>query len=326
MWDPIADALGVIDCDHISARWMLTIFMLFAIRTEASVLRMLEGSPQTYLHDPIIKYLEDRGVNIELRTPVREIVHELDANGKPTRVTGLRIGADSELREYDVIVNAADLPGCKKMLPESFRQYPFFDNIYNLENVPIATVQVRFDGWVTEMQSVERMLDVSGDQSDGRGGGIDNLLYSADAEFSCFADLAVTSPGEYYKEGEGSLIQAVFDSRAFQRSEEQIVADCISQLNALFPSSKQLKCTWSNVVKLGQSLYREKPGQDKYRPTQATPVSNFFLAGSYTYQDYIDSMEGATKSGLMVADEIIARADDLAAAAKSAKAPAAAAA
>jgi len=35
---------------------MLTIFMLFAIRTEASVLRMLEGSPQTYLHDPIIKY------------------------------------------------------------------------------------------------------------------------------------------------------------------------------------------------------------------------------------------------------------------------------
>ena len=38
------------------------------------------------------------------------------------------------------------------------------------------------------------------------------------------------------------------------------------------------------MVKLGQSLYREKPGQDKYRPTQSTPISNFFLAGSYTYQ------------------------------------------
>ena len=43
-----------------SARCMLTIFMLFAIRTEASVLRMLDGSPQTYLHDPIVKYLEER--------------------------------------------------------------------------------------------------------------------------------------------------------------------------------------------------------------------------------------------------------------------------
>ena len=107
-------------------------------------------------------------------------------------------------------------------------------------------------------------------------------------------------------------MQAVMDSRAFSRSDEQIVQDCLEQMYTLFPSARKLKCTWSSVVKLGQSLYREKPGQDKFRPSQATPIENFFLAGSYTYQDYIDSMEGATKSGLMVADEIIARAEKLA--------------
>ena len=48
---------------------------------QASVLRMLEGSPQTYLHDPIVKYLEERDVKINLRTPVRDLVHELDASG-----------------------------------------------------------------------------------------------------------------------------------------------------------------------------------------------------------------------------------------------------
>jgi zeta-carotene desaturase len=309
MWDPIAYALGFVDCDNISARCMLTIFMLFAIRTEASVLRMLDGSPQTGLHDPIVEYLEERGVKINLQTPCREIVHEVDPSGSPTYVKGIKVGPKEEYREFDAVVCALDVPGIQKVLPENFRKIPMFDNIYKLETVPIATVQVRFDGWVTEMNSEERMMDVSGDQSDGRGGGIDNLLYSADAEFSCFADLAVTSPGEYYKEGEGSLVQAVFDERAFGRSEEQIRDDCISQLGRLFPSSRKLKCTWSSVTKLGQSLYREKPGQDKYRPTQATPVSNFFLAGSYTYQDYLDSMEGATRSGLMVADEIIERAD-----------------
>ena len=222
---------------------------------------------------------------------------------------GIKVGQKDEVLEYDAVVMALDVPGIKNVLPESFRKYPMFDNIYKLDTVPIATVQVRFDGWVTEMNDEVRMKDISGDQSNGRGGGIDNLLYSADAEFSCFADLAVTSPGDYYKQGEGSLIQAVFDERAFSRSNEQIVEDCISQLHKLFPSSKKLKCTWSNVVKLGQSLYREKPGQDKFRPKQATPIPNFFLAGSYTYQDYLDSMEGATRSGLMVADEIIARAD-----------------
>jgi zeta-carotene desaturase len=319
MWDPIAYALGFLDCDHISARAMLTIFMLFAIRTEASVLRMLEGSPQTYLHDPIVNYLEERGAKLHLRTPIRDLVHEVDAQGKPTRVTGIVAGADKEVREFDAVVAAVDVPGIKKMLPESFRKYPMFDNIYNLECVPIATVQLRFNGWVTEMNDDKKMQDVSGDQSDGRAAGIDNLLYSADAEFSCFADMALTSPADYYKEGEGSLMQAVFDERAFSRSEEQIVADCIDQMHKLFPSSKKLECTWSSVVKLGQSLYREKPGQDKYRPTQSTPIPNFFLAGSYTYQDYLDSMEGATRSGLMVADEIISRADSLKVASDKAK-------
>jgi len=309
MWDPIAYALGFVDCDHISARCMLTIFMLFAIRTEASVLRMLEGSPQTYLHDPIIQYLEDRNVKINLSTGCRDLVHEVDDQGRPTRVTGITVGPKDEVKEFDVVVAALDVPGIRKVLPENFRKYPMFDNIYKLDTVPIATVQVRFDGWVTELEDETRMMDVAGDQSDGKGGGIDNLLYSADAEFSCFADLALTSPTEYYKEGEGSLIQAVFDERAFDRSNDQIVQDCIDQLNKLFPSSRKLKCTWSSVVKLGQSLYREKPGQDKLRPRQATPVENFFLAGSYTYQDYLDSMEGATRSGLMVADEIVARAD-----------------
>lgn len=310
MWDAIAYALGFLDSDSISARCMLTIFMLFAIRTEASVLRMLDGSPQTGLHDPIIQYLTDRNVKINLSSPCRDIVHDIDpTTGLPTRVRGIKVGARETFREFDVVIAACDVPGIKKVLPESFRQYDFFDKIYKLDTVPIATVQLRFDGWVTELQDEARMMDVSGDQSDGRAAGIDNLLYSVDTEFSCFADLALTSPGDYYKPGEGSLIQAVFDERAFERSNEQLVNDCIAQLHKIFPSSRKLKCTWSSVVKLGQSLYREKPGQDKFRPKQATPISNFFLAGSYTYQDYLDSMEGATRSGLMVADEIIARAD-----------------
>lgn len=56
------------------------------------------------------------------------------------------------------------------------------------------------------------------------------------------------------------------------------------QVLQLFPSARELKCTWTNVVKLGESLYREAPGLDAYRPTQRTPIPNFFMAGSYTYQ------------------------------------------
>ena len=77
MWDPIAYALGFMDCDNTSARCMLTIFQLFAVRSEASVLRMLEGSPHVYLHKPIVKYLEDRGVKIHLNSRITELMHDV---------------------------------------------------------------------------------------------------------------------------------------------------------------------------------------------------------------------------------------------------------
>ena len=61
MWDPVAYALGFIDCDNMSARCMLTIFSLFATKTEASLLRMLKGSPDVYLSGPFRKYITDKG-------------------------------------------------------------------------------------------------------------------------------------------------------------------------------------------------------------------------------------------------------------------------
>lgn len=318
MWDPIAYALGFMDCDNTSARCMLTIFQLFAVRTEASILRMLEGSPNEFLHKPIVKYLEDRGVEIFLNKRVLELIYEKDQEGKPTVLKGFKTGAgvggaEAETRLFDVVVAATDVPGIQKLLPPDFRKYNEFDKVYNLDAVPVQTVQLRFNGWVTELVDAEKMKDLSGDKSDGKAPGIDNLLYSPDVEFSCFADLAITSPGDYYKEGEGSLMQCVLTpgDKWMPVSTEAIAMETIKQVKKLFPSAANLECTWWNVVKLGKSLYREGPGMDVFRPSQVTPVPNFFLAGSYTFQDYIDSMEGATKSGMLCADAILARTDML---------------
>ena len=318
MWDPIAYALGFMDCDNTSARCMLTIFQLFAVRTEASILRMLEGSPNEFLHKPIVKYLEDRGVEIFLNKRVVELIYEKDAEGKPTVMKGFKTGAgvggaEPEERLFDVVVGATDVPGIQKLLPADFRKYKEFDKVYNLDAVPVQTVQLRFNGWVTELNDMEKMMDLSGDKSDGKAPGIDNLLYSPDVEFSCFADLAITSPGDYYKEGEGSLMQCVLTpgDKWMPVSTEAIAMETIKQVKKLFPSAANLECTWWNVVKLGKSLYKEAPNMDINRPAQVTPVPNFFLAGSYTFQDYIDSMEGATKSGMLCADAILARTDML---------------
>jgi zeta-carotene desaturase len=286
---------------------LLTIFLMFATKKEASKLNFLAGSPAEYLHKPLVNYIEARGGKIYTRRQTRQIL--FDGEGAKTTVTGLKI-ANGEIEETitaDAYVAACDIPGIQRLLPPEWRQWEEFDNIYKLEAVPVATVQLRFDGWVTELKDAEKRKQLDS------AAGIDNLLYSSDADFSCFADLALTSPKDYYREGEGSLLQVVLTpgDPFIKMSNEEIANHALKQVHDLFPSARELKMTWYSVVKLAQSLYKEAPKMDPYRPDQKTPIRNFFLAGSYTQQDYIDSMEGATISGRRAASAILAQADVL---------------
>lgn len=62
-----AYALGFLDCEDISARCMLTIFQFFATKTDASKLRMLNGSPAERLLKPITDYVESKGGRLHIR-------------------------------------------------------------------------------------------------------------------------------------------------------------------------------------------------------------------------------------------------------------------
>ncbi|MGB5595493.1 MAG: FAD-dependent oxidoreductase, partial [Crocosphaera sp.] len=238
---------------------------------------------------------------------VREILYQ--ETGEKTQVNGIIVaqGETEETITADAYVFACDVPGIQRLIPDGWRKFSIFDNIYKLEAVPVATVQLRFDGWVTELQDETQRKQLK------EAAGIDNLLYTADADFSCFSDLALSSPGDYYKPGEGSLLQLVLTpgDPFIKAKNEDIANHVLKQVHELFPSSRELNMTWYNVVKLAQSLYREAPGMDVYRPSQATPIPNFFLAGSYTQQDYIDSMEGATISGKQAAKVVLEKAKTL---------------
>jgi len=323
LWNPIAYALGFIDCEAISARCMLTIFLMFAARTEASRLNLLKGSPHRWLTGPILDYIQARGGQLHLRHRVNEVRYQEDADsgvadGPATRVTELVLGTpDGEITvQADAYLAACDVPGIQRLIPPAWNRWPLFANIHRLEAVPVATVQLRYDGWVTELgeEAEAARHDLT------RPAGLDNLLYTADADFSCFADLALASPEDYRREGQGSLLQCVLTPGDpwIPKKTEEIVAATDAQVRRLFPSAKGLNLIWSNVVKLAQSLYREAPGMEPFRPQQRTPVANFYLAGSYTRQDYIDSMEGATMSGRLAAAAMLQRPVQLATSAAAA--------
>ena len=306
MWDPIAYALGFIDCKDISARCMLTIFMMFASKTKASKLNLLKGSPHKWLTQPIVDYIKKKGAKIHLNHKIDEIVYQ--KNSDSFLVKNLKISSpDGPINvNADKYLAACDVPGIKKIIPKEWYKFKEFEGLKKLRAVAVATIQLRYDGWVTELKNKNNNTSIPT--------GLNNLLYSADASFSCFADLALTSPVDYRKENMGSLLQCVLTpgDKWIGRSTERITNEIDSEVRNLFPSSRNLKLLWSNVVQIPQSLYRESPGMEPFRPSQNTSISNFFLAGSYTKQDYIDSMEGATMSGHLAASAILKKPVNLA--------------
>jgi 15-cis-phytoene desaturase len=91
-------------------------------------------------------------------------------------------------------------------------------------------------------------------------------------------------------------------------SDGEIVAAVWERMQSYYPKvAPRLSIVKSSVVRIPQSVYHPKPGLERYRPTQASPVPNFFLAGGFTRgHRFFDSMEGAVASGRLAAKAMLA--------------------
>ena len=108
------------------------------------------------------------------------------------------------------------------------------------------------------------------------------------------------------------------------KSDEEIVDASLGELARLFPTeiardaawpataaqgpSGQAKLVKHAVVRVPRSVYAATPGRNKYRPSQESPISNFLLAGCFTSQKYLGSMEGAVLAGKLAAEVVADRA------------------
>lgn len=60
------------------------------------------------------------------------------------------------------------------------------------------------------------------------------------------------------------------------------------------------------------SLHTQLSGRNKYRPSQTTPIPNFTMAGDWTSQKFLGSMEGAVLGGKLAAEIVAERAKGMA--------------
>jgi 15-cis-phytoene desaturase len=234
----------------------------------------------------LVDYITARGGEVRLNAPIKEFLLNADGTVRGFLIRGLN-GAADEVLTADAYVSAMPVDPLKGMLPEPWRTMDFFKQLDGLEGVPVINLHLWFDRKLTE---------------------IDHLLFSRSPLLSVYADMSNTC--KEYANPDRSMLELVLAPAKdwISKSDEEIVDATMAELKKLFPMhfdcENPAKLLKSHVVKTPRSVYKATPGRQQYRPSQETPIANFYLTGDYTMQRYLASMEGAVLSGKLTAQAI----------------------
>ncbi len=282
----MSKALNFIGPEEISATILLTALNRFLQEKNGSKMAFLDGSPTERLCQPMVDYITERGGEVRLNAPLKEILLNSDGTVKGFLMRGLNGEADY-IETADMYVSAMPVDPLKVMLPQPWKQQEFFQQLDGLEGVPVINLHLWFDRKLTD---------------------IDHLLFSRSPLLSVYADMSNTC--REYANSDRSMLELVLAPAKdwISKSEEEIVQVTLGELEKLFPQHFQgdnkAKLLKYHVVKTPRSVYKAIPGRQEYRPSQETPISNFYLTGDYTMQRYLASMEGAVLSGKLTARAI----------------------
>ncbi|MEO1401490.1 MAG: 15-cis-phytoene desaturase [Cyanobacteria bacterium J06635_1] len=286
-------ALTFINPEDVSATIILTALNRFLQERYGSKIAFLDGSPTERLCQPIVDYVTEGGGEVRLNSPLKEIVLNEDGTVQHFIIRGIN-GASDQVLEADCYVSATSVDVMKVLMPQPWRSIQFFKNLDELEGVPVINLHLWFDRKLTD---------------------IDHLLFSRSDLLSVYADMS--NACREYEDPNRSMLELVLAPAKdwIDRSDEDIVEATLVELKKLFPqhfdSDSPAQLLKYKVVKTPRSVYTASPGRQAYKPLQSTPIHNFFLAGSYTMQRYLGSMEGAVLSGKLAAQAIVRNADTL---------------
>lgn len=285
MFRPMALALKFIPPEEISAKIILDVTETFYRIPDASRMGFLKGSPEEYLHQPLLQYSASKGAVFKNRTAVDELLYD---DGE---IKGVQL-RNGEILTADYYLSALPIHNLKRVLPESLKnQGPFFRVLDNLDGVPVISVQIWYDREITPA---------------------DNVLFSPDGVIPVYANLARTTPDYRMLRGNPFTGKTRFEfcvapaKNLMGLSKEEIIRQVDLSVRSCYPeTSRGAQILKSTLVKIPHSVYAPLPGMERYRPTQTTPVRNLYLAGGFSRQLYYDSMGGAVMSANLAVEGIL---------------------
>src|SRR5207302_7207048 len=88
---------------------------------------------------------------------------------------------------------------------------------------------------------------------------------------------------------------------------DEIERRVVDELRQLFRAAHSSQLLRVRVVTEHAATFSAVPGVDRWRPPQASPLENLFVAGDWTATGWPATMEGAVRSGYLTAEALLER-------------------
>jgi squalene-associated FAD-dependent desaturase len=267
------------ELDRIDARYGIDVFWK-AVLSNRTGYRM--GVPEVALadlYDGCRTAIENKGGEVTLRSPLREIVID---NGA---VAAVRFDAGRQ-ETADAYVFALPHGIAAELLPTAAKQLdPSLANLEKIKDAPITGVHFWFDRKVMT-EPFLTLLDTTTQWIFNK-----SALHSKNGKN--------VTKAQYLQ----LVISASYD--LLQKPRQEIIDLCLQEVRHALPAAREANLVKATVIKEAAATFSPEPGVDRWRPRQETRIRGLFLAGDWTDTRWPATMEGAVRSGYLAAEAVL---------------------
>lgn len=270
---PMTEGLFFLSPQKYSAFHFFSLFAPYLTKFHKSRVGAFRGGMTEVMADPIAAYIRKNNGEIKINSAVSRLIVEQN------RAEGVLV-AGKTIKAPNTIL-AASLAASQELLKESGIKHKSFEKMFKLQSMPAVTFQIELNEPAME---------------------VDRTTFSPETIFAAYSEQSRTT----FPKSSGRLSIILASPEKYINAEPEnilkIVLEDAKKLNINLPKNNIKsfrKVTWE------KDFYSYKRGTDPLRPDQETGIAGLTLAGDYTRQKFLSTMEGAVYSGKIAALNVL---------------------
>ncbi len=271
---PLTEGLFFLTPQKYSALNFFALFSPYLSRIHTSRVGGFRGGMTEIMMKPLSLYIQNKSGEIRSKSKVNKIVIE---DGK---VAGVIVNK-RKFRTNNVVL-AVSLYSAQQLIKASF-MHLWFEEMLSLDSMPAVTFQIEL-----KEPSME----------------VDRTTFSPGTIFSSYSEQSRTT----FQQSKGRLSIILSNPKKWLvKNEKEILKQILADAKRLNLNLSEKTIKSYRKIAWPQDFYSYEKGTYGKRPIQKTPITGLFLAGDYTKQKYLSTMEGAVMSGKLAAEATLSR-------------------